>query len=289
MKKYSGLSMVINILLLTAVLLTLSSCRKEEYDPHEGMVQVPNGAGDMIWIVPEEELEVSAFKSSEFVAAGKFVDYVGHGYTAKRGIDVSEHQLEIDWQAVAGDGIEFAVIRAGYRGYSSGGLNEDRFFRQNIQDALAAGIEVGIYFFSQAVSKTEAAEEARYLLTLIEGYEVSLPVFFDWEPVDGVGETRTDTMTDSITDCCLAFSEVIAGAGYEPGVYFYRSQGYHDYELGRLSQLVLWSAAPGAYPDLYYAHDFWQYSYTAKVAGIEPDADLDLMFVKIPEPDLTQE
>ena len=279
--------LVVLLLLLVLALILILSLRVREVppapDPYEGMVQVSNGMGGLMWITPLEELEVAGFRSDDFYPDGEFVNYSGSEFVALRGIDVSEHQLEIDWDSVREDGVDFAIIRAGYRGYSAGTLNEDAFFRRNIEESTANGIQVGIYFFSQAVSPAEAREEARYLLGLIEGYQIDLPVFYDWEPVAGVGETRAENVTgEELTEFAIAFCEVIEAGGFEAGVYFYRSLGYFEYQLDRLSDFEFWAAAPGTYPDFYYAHGFWQYSFTAKVKGIEVDTDLDIRFVEIP-------
>ncbi len=272
----------IAVLLVSVAFLMLWGCQKEVYvDPYEGMVSVSDGRGGQMWVPLYEGLPVAAFKAEEFYADGEYINYSGSDYTALRGIDVSEHQGAIDWAAVKNDGVEFAIIRAGYRGYSEGQLFEDKYFRANIDGALAQGIEVGIYFYSQAINTDEAAEEAMYLLSLIEGYDFSLPVFYDWEHVSNVGVTRCDSVDGkTITDCCIAFCEIISKVGYDAGVYFYRGLGYSQYELDRLSHLIFWAAAPGSVPDFYYAHRIWQYSYTAQVSGITGDTDLNLLFVK---------
>lgn len=273
-------------LLALTVCLTLCSCRKEPEpeNPYEGMIQVPNGTGGTYWIKPSEILPVSSFSAEDFSSDGNLVTYSGTACRACMGIDVSEHQQEIDWEAAAASGVEFAVIRAGYRGYSSGVINEDRFFRRNIEEAKRLGLRVGIYFFSQATNEREAIEEANFLLDLIAPYAVDLPVFYDWEPITGDEDVRTEGVTgDVVTECCLAFAQTVESAGYRPGVYFYRSQGYYDYDLDRLSKLTFWSAAVGSSPDFYYAHSFWQYSYTGTVDGIEGSVDLDLMFEPMPD------
>ena len=193
-------------LLLALVFCAMAGCTsKQAADPYAGMVQVENGYGGKMWIRPDETLPVSGLAPEDF-SGGK---YVGSAYTAARGIDVSEHQMEIDWAAVAEDDVDFAIIRAGYRGYSQGGLFEDAWFRQNIEGARAAGLDIGIYFFSQAVSTEEAIEEAQFLLGLLEEYPgaVSLPVFYDWETI-GVEDARTDDVDGTtLTDCAKASRE----------------------------------------------------------------------------------
>ncbi len=273
------------LLLSAAMLLGLGACSVQQtetsVDPHAGMVEAANGSGGTIWVPKYDTLAVSDFASSEFAADGNYIDYTGSEYTALRGIDVSEHQGEIDWNSVKNDGVQFAVIRVGYRGYKQGGLVTDPYFQKNIEGALAAGLRVGVYFFSQAISADEGKAEAEYLLGLIKNYKVTLPVFFDWERVTNVGTTRVDSVSGStITDACLAFCKAVKAAGYEPGVYFYRSLGYYEYNLGELSDLVFWAGAPGAAPDFYYRHSFWQYSAAGTVSGIQKAADLDLYFEK---------
>ncbi len=275
-KKY-----IAGCLLFAVVFFSFSGCRRGTYtDTYEGMVQVSDGMGGQMWVKLYEQLPVSSFEEEDFYPDGEFINYRGEKFTALRGIDVSQHQLEVDWKAVAEDGVEFAIIRGGYRGYSEGLIYEDEFFRDNIEGAIEQGIKVGVYFFSQAVNTDEASEEARFILELIEGYDLDLPVFYDWEYVSNVGETRTDELEGkTITDNCLAFTGLIEEAGYEAGVYFYRGLAYAEYELDRLGSLIFWAAAPGDAPDFYYAHRIWQYSFTAKVQGIETDTDLNLMFL----------
>lgn len=284
--KYKNKSRVICGILSGTLALSLCGCAREseEYiDPHIGEVCVSNGMGGEIWVPLYEDLPVSDLRAEDFYTDGEYINYSGSDYIAKRGIDVSEHQQLIDWAAVKSDGVEFAIIRAGYRGCSEGQLNTDDYFVRNIEGALEQGIEVGIYFYSQAINTEEAMEEAIYTLELIEDYEVTLPVFYDWELVTGVGETRCDSLTGKeITDHCLAFCSTIQRHGYETGVYFYRALGYLEYELDRLGSLMFWAAAPGETPDFYYKHSIWQYSYTAQVSGIEGDTDLDIMFVEKP-------
>ena len=269
------------VLLAAVLILSLCGCGLiKKMDPYAGMVSVADGRGGEMWVALYENLEKASFSSEDFSSEGAFVEYSGGEYKALEGIDVSEHQQEIDWTAVKADGIDFAIIRAGYRGYQQGSLQEDLFFRKNIEEALAAGIQVGIYFFSQAVNTDEAAAEAQYCLALISDYDVSLPVFYDWENI-GKGEiARTDSLDgEVVTDCCLAFAQTIQAAGYKAGVYFYRSQGYQFYDLEALKELEFWSAAVGGYPDFYYKHSFWQYSFSGRVNGIAVDCDLNLMFI----------
>jgi GH25 family lysozyme M1 (1,4-beta-N-acetylmuramidase) len=195
-----------------------------------------------------------------------------------RGIDVSDHQTEIDWQAVADSGIEFAIIRCGWRGYSGGSLNEDTTFRQNMEGAKAAGLKVGVYFFSQATSMVEGAEEAIFALNLLEGYSLDLPVFFDWEEI-GVESARTDNVSgETVTAAALEFCRLVESAGYDSGIYAYLNLAYFTYDLNQLEGITIWMGNPGSAPEFYYDHTYWQYSFTGSVDGIQGDVDLDVIF-----------
>ena len=270
-------------LLCLALALLLSGCGLRDIfpakDPYEGLVLVPDGTGSEMWVVEHEELPVNELEPGDFVPNGNYIDYTGSDVRAMRGIDVSEHQQEIDWEAVAADGVEFAMIRVGYRGYHYGSLEEDKFFHQNMQGAAAAGIRIGVYFFSQAISYEDAQTEARFVLEEIAPYDVTLPVCFDWEHIPGQA-TRTDNVdAETLSQCALGFTDVIREAGYTPMVYFFRDMGYNIYDLSQLKDLDFWAGAAGTTPDFYYAHTIWQYSYTGRVAGIKTDCDLDLYFI----------
>ncbi|MBR6781225.1 MAG: glycoside hydrolase family 25 protein [Clostridia bacterium] len=193
------------------------------------------------------------------------------------GVDVSVHQDDIDWQAVRNDGISFAFIRAAYRGYGTKGkINTDENFRKNVEGALAAGLHVGVYFFSQAVNEKEAVEEADYILSLIKGYPLTYPIVFDWERYD-IEESRTYT-TDSktVTACAKAFCDRIRDAGYRPMIYLNCEIGYFDYDLEVLQEYDCWLAQYNDKPTYYYHYTIWQYTESGKVDGIDGPVDLNI-------------
>ena len=250
-------------------------------DPHEGEVQVLNGTGGYKWVKDAPNLAVFPFNPTTFNVIDQIPSYGGENLALRRGIDVSDYQGDIDWEQVADYGIEFAIIRCGYRSYGAdGALKTDGHFHRNIQGALDAGLEVGVYFFSQATSLWEAAEEAVYTIRLIENYDVTLPVFFDWENI-GVDAARTDYVNGrQLTDYCVEFTKLVRSAGYEPGLYAYLDIAYDTYELNRLAGITFWMGDPGTKPIFHFDHSYWQYSYTATVPGIEVDVDLDAMYIR---------
>lgn len=221
------------------------------------------------------------YEPSGFTAADGRVTYAQEGKTALTGVDVSGYQKDIDWQQVKASGIDFAIIRVGFRGYGQSGLiSEDSSFRRNITGALEAGLQVGVYFFSQAVNVWEAREEANFVLSAIEGYDVTFPVVFDWERITNNSSARTNGMPGStMTLCAQAFCDAVAQAGYTPAVYFNQDAGYLDYDLDLLKDYGFWLAEYRSAPTFYYDFDLWQYTDKGRVPGIKGDVDLNLSFV----------
>ena len=207
-----------------------------------------------------------------------WIHYEKDGKQAAQGVDVSIYQGEVDWQAVADAGIDFAMIRVGYRGYSQGSLQLDERFQANMEGALEAGLDVGVYFFSQATTVPEAEAEADFVLEAIRGYPIQYPVVFDWEFVTA-NEPRTDGMDgQGVTQCASAFCELISIAGYTPMVYFNQDMGYLFYQLDQLDSSAFWLAEYGSRPDFYYDFEMWQYTHTGTVPGIQGNVDLNLAF-----------
>lgn len=197
------------------------------------------------------------------------------------GIDVSYAQKEIDWKKVKEDGIDFAMIRLGFRGYESGWLNLDEYFHKNISGAQAAGIETGVYFYSQAISEKEAEEEADFVLEQIKNYRITYPVAYDWEVVSG-SEARTDNISsDTLNNCALAFCRKVEESGYKPVVYaslnLLRSQ-FDKYDIHTISEYDLWLAEYKDYPEYPYYFRMWQYTDEGKISGIDYPTDINVYF-----------
>lgn len=196
------------------------------------------------------------------------------------GIDVSSYQQNIDWQAVKADGVEFAIIRMGYRGYETGQLCEDKYFRRNLEGAKAAGIGTGVYFFSQAITEEEAAEEADYVISLLEETvaELSFPVVYDWEFPTDEDPARTEGLSGDIqTDCCRTFCDKIRAAGYEPMYYSTINTALFRYDMGAISDIPLWIAEYSRECSFTYEYKMWQYSCSGVVDGIEGLVDMNII------------
>ena len=282
--KVMFLTLFVALLLIVLLLRSVSGSERidkeeEVIDPHAGQVYLYDGF-DWIWMTPLEGVPVNVFTEEMFRTTGTRIDYLGSEYTVTRGIDVSEHQKEINWQQVASSGVDFAYIRVGRRGYTEGGLFEDPYFKANIEGALANGIDVGVYMFSQAITVSEAMEEAKFVLDRIQGYNVALPIVFDWEKIEDTTARTAFLEMNGRTDCAVAFCQTVENAGYKSCVYFNRNLGYYGYDLTRLTDYEFWFSLPeSGFPNFYYAMDMWQYSFTENVPGIGIETDMNLRFV----------
>lgn len=201
-----------------------------------------------------------------------------NGVTAKNGIDVSKHQGKIDWKAVKDFGIEYAFIRTGYRGYETGVIMKDEYCDQNLKGASEAGIDMGVYFYSQAVTVEEAEEEAAFVLDSIKDYDIKYPVVFDMEET-GTDNARTAQLSaEQKTDITIAFCEKVKAAGYTPMIYGNIEWMMDHVELERLTQYPKWFAQYFNKPFFPYEFQMWQYTNEGSVPGIEGGVDLNLCF-----------
>ena len=197
-----------------------------------------------------------------------------------KGIDVSQWQGAIDWAKVKAAGVEFALIRAGLRGYApEGRLAEDARFRENAEGAIAAGIPVGVYFFSQATTPEEGREEARYCLELVRPYRLDFPVYIDSEYANAQRTGRADGLSkEARTAAVAAFCQEMEEAGYYAGIY--ASESWFAQQLGEVSRYDKWIANWAGKPAA--PHGIWQYSTTGRVDGIAAPVDLDEAYKDYP-------
>ncbi|MDE5746304.1 MAG: Ig-like domain-containing protein [Acetatifactor sp.] len=192
------------------------------------------------------------------------------------GIDVSKHNGVIDWNAVKNSGVSYVIIRCGYRGSSLGGLIVDPMFHTNIKGATDAGLKVGVYFFTQAVDRVEAVEEASMVLDLIKNYRISYPVFLDVESSGG----RADGISrETRTEVCKAFCQTIQNGGYTAGIYANKTWLNEKIDPGQLGAYKIWLAQYASTPTYTGRYEMWQYKSTGRVSGISGDVDLNLSYL----------
>lgn len=265
--------LILLVLGLGGVLLLLTAGGlPSEPEPEPETVTIGGQEVEIDQDLPQSSLEEEHFTKNE----DGTITYSGQ---ALYGIDVSAHQGEIDWAAVAADGVEFAFLRIGYRGYSAGALNLDEQFEANLTGARSQDIQVGIYFFSQAISEEEAREEARQVLSWLEDKGVEgCFVAYDWEHIEN-DAARTDEVTgETVTACARAFCETIEDGGYRPMLYCNGMLGYLSYDLTQLTDLPLWYAEYEDYPSYAYEVTVWQYSESGTVPGIKGSVDRNIWF-----------
>ena len=206
-----------------------------------------------------------------FASDGSLV--VGNG-TA--GIDVSKWNGKIDWNAVKNSGISYVIIRSGYRGSSEGKLIVDPRFGENIQGATAAGLKVGVYFYSQAINEIEAVEEASMVLDQIKNYKISYPVFLDVEASGGRGDNADKATRTAV---CKAFCQTVQNAGYTAGVYSNKNWLETRLDASALSAYKIWLAQYAAAPTYGGRYDLWQYRSTGSVSGISGNVDMNISYL----------
>ena len=192
------------------------------------------------------------------------------------GIDISKHNGNIDWNAVKNSGVQYVILRCGYRGSASGVLVEDQKFRSNIQGATAAGLKVGIYFFSQAVNEVEAVEEASMTLSLIKNYKITYPVYIDVESANGRADGISKAARTSVIN---AFCPTIRNSGYTPGLYANKNWLTEKINTGALGGCKIWLAQYVAAPTYGGRYEMWQYSSRGSIAGIKGNVDLNVSYM----------
>ena len=274
-------ALVLAAALILVLLLSLPSMA-DEPAPTAAPTAAPTQAPTEPPTEPEPTLpppEANPFDRLDFQYEGRYLKLRdGESIT---GIDVSSWQKVIDWEQVKASGVEFAMIRLGYRGYEQGVLSMDKYATANLDGAIAAGLDVGVYFFSQALTPQEAEEEAYYVVENLKPYQayITMPVVYDWEHVSDADARSADMRDpDILTDCTLAFLQTVEAAGYRPMVYFNRTQSWKYLNLEELTDYEFWLAAYTQRMDFPYKIKMWQYTNKGSVPGIEGNCDINIYF-----------
>lgn len=232
-----------------------------------------------IYLPVYENVPACSLNKESLITRNGYSFYKENGaITSIPGIDVSVHQGDIDWNKVKEAGIEFAMIRVGYRTYGGGEIKFDENFADNLAGANAAGIKTGVYFFSQSVTVDEAVQEADAIIDAIAPYNVTYPVVFDWELIYDDSARTDDIPVDVLTDSCIAFCERVKSAGYTPMIYQNKRTTLFKLDLPRLLDYDFWLAEYNDEPSYYYDFDMWQYSCSGTIPGISGEVDLNLSF-----------
>ena len=245
------------------------------YDIEEGYIRVP--------YIPELEHHNYDWKYLNEENGYKYYEDNSNNINtpnnrSKIGIDVSKYQGDIDYKQVKESGIEFVIIRMGYRGYGNGKLVVDEYYYQNVEKALEVGLEVGVYIFSQAINVDEAIEEANFVYDNIKDYDITYPVVFDTEEIK-FDDARTDDLTvPELTNITIAFCERIKKLGYKPMIYANAKWLTTKLDLTKLQEYDIWYADYQEEPIYPYQFHMWQYTDEGRVPGIDGYVDLNISF-----------
>lgn len=236
--------------------------------------------GNYEFITISNELKKHSLISENFKKQenGEIVYEQNGSIFSHKGIDVSKYQGEIDWQAVKEDGVEYAFIRLGLRGYGSGEIVLDDFYEQNMKAASEAGVATGVYFFTQAVTTEEAKEEADFVIEQLKSYTVSCPVVFDVEMITNGNGRANKLSKEERTDICLTFCEAVKEAGYIPMIYGNIKCFTKMVDMEKLEDYEKWYAFYDQYMYFPYEVSVWQYTENGKVNGIEGKVDMNISF-----------
>ena len=222
---------------------------------------------------PPLDLEPNPYSEEDFDYDGRYLACTAG--PCLKGIDVSFWQDQVTWPLVKAAGLDFVMIRLAYRGSSEGGIEEDSWARTNYREAKDAGMLVGGYFFSQALTPEEAVEEAEFVLAMAEEMKFDMPIVFDWEQTGG----RTANMDPrTLTDCAKAFCQRIEEGGLEAMIYFSVYQAHYGMYVEELTEYEFWLAMYNSEMDFPYKIDMWQYTDSGTVPGINGLVDLNIFF-----------
>lgn len=239
-----------------------------------------NDDGDTVYVPVYKDVEKNPYDWDNLKKINGYKYYAPDGKKAcKIGIDVSKYQSEVDWQQVKDSGVQFVMVRVGYRGYGeSGKIVLDEMFHNHMQGAVDAGLDIGVYFFSQAITKEEAVEEAEFVLKEIENYDITYPVVFDSEKVE-TGDGRANLLSvKERTAITKAFLDKVEKEGYEPMVYANDRWFALNLDMRELTEYKLWLASYRSEPVFPYKVDGWQHTNSAKVPGVEGKVDMNIWF-----------
>lgn len=204
--------------------------------------------------------------------------YSGKNVVSKVGIDVSYYQGKIDWKKVKKSGVDYAIIRLGYRGFQNGALVLDSYYRYNMENAKKAGVDVGVYFFTQALTKEEAIEEAKFCIKNVKKYKLDYPIIIDTEAINNKKARShiTELNKDELTNICKAFCNTVDKAGYTSSIYASKSWFLYKLDLEKLEGYNKWLAHYTKATDYVYDFDMWQYTSDGHVPGIKGRVDMNI-------------
>lgn len=246
--------------------------------------KIINDAGEEEWVKINPDMQKHSYDFTNLVKQADFMKYNKNGEeTSFVGVDISKYQEYVDFNKLKKAGIDFCMLRVGARGYGTGQLVLDPYFQENIKRATDAGLDIGVYFFSQAITEEEAKEEANMVLEQIEDYEVKYPVVFDMEYVENDTARVEQLSRAEKTAITQAFCQMVEIEGYTPMIYGKKEWLLKKIDLTQLEDYDVWLAQYEDIPDYPYQFTMWQYTTKGKVDGIAGKVDLNISFIDYAE------
>ena len=243
-------------------------------------IKISYSDGSSEWVTINPYWEKNTYDFTNLVSNDGKLKYYSDGKKISfLGVDVSRYQKDIDFATLKDSGIEFVMIRLGARGYKTGALQVDEYFNQNLQRATDASMNIGIYFYSQAMSQQEAIEEADLVIDNLKDKKITYPVAYDMEFVEN-DQARIETLSrDERTSIAQSFLNRIKEAGYIPMIYGNKEWLIKRIDLSKLSDYSIWLSDESDIPDYPYQYEMWQYTKQGVVDGIDGFTDMNISFV----------
>lgn len=266
-RNYTRLIIAFLVIVFLVVIIVIAKCLEDDYIP-------------FINFGTTSKYETNNYDYSKLKKdSNGYYHYEDDNYTSLVGIDISEHNENIDFKKVKDAGIDFVYLRLGWRGYTEGLKHVDKKFEEYYKAAKEAGLKVGVYFYSQAKNRAESIEEARMVLDNIRDKEIDLPVCLDYETAPEDDHRLMNLTVKEYSENAKAFLDYIKEYGYTPILYTNLDWLSTKYDLDIISDYYIWFAQYNSLPQYPYKYQIWQYSEEGKVDGIDKPVDLNIMFV----------
>lgn len=254
----------------------------EEVDPSKDgrhtLITYANGEKE--WVEINQYLVSNNYDYSNLVYQKPFMKYYeGNRNVSFTGVDISKANDYVDFNLLKDAGVDFVMLRLGQRGYHTGEITVDEYFADNLHRAQNAGLEVGVYFWSSAISEEEAIAEADFVISTISDNKITYPVVFYMEDTDASSNRTADLTQMQRTNIAIAFMDKIDQAGYYPMLYGNKEYLIKKFSIGSLTKYDIWLDYVGDIPDYPYSFKMWRYSDSAKVNGIAGDTNLIISFI----------
>ncbi len=240
--------------------------------------------GEEEWLLINPYLPKHQYDYTKLVSQSNLMKYYLDGKQVSFvGTDISKYQDYVDFNKLKKAGVDYVMIRVGARGYGSGQLVLDEYFADNIKRATDAGLDIGVYFFSQAITKDEAIEEANMVLENIRDYTINYPIAIDMEYIEN-DTARVESLNKSDkTAVTKAFLDTIKTAGFTPMIYGNKEWLLKRIDLAKLAEYDIWLSQISDVPDYPYQFSMWQYSNSTNIDGIAGYANMDISFIDYSE------